>query len=135
MIILVLILAAIFIFLLLLWNLLNLGMERAFRQTFGFPPPQQREGHTIRAFQPRVTQRLRELAATVTQSKEEMRRIEERIRGFSLLALIPLIGLLTEDGREFFRNINLYSRFLEFQSAISRASFFDFQVGQPEDYL
>jgi len=134
MIILVLILAAIFIFLLLLWNLLHLFYERKFKRSFGFEPPRSSDQYTIRALQPMVDRKLRELAAAVAKDKAEMKQIVVYLSRFNYWDFSPL-GKFTQKGRELREVRGLYGKLNDLDFAISEANFYNFKIGQREDYL
>jgi len=134
MITLVLILAAIFIFLLLLWNLLHYYMERKFRRSFGFDPPRSGDQYTIRALQPMVDRKLRELAASLAEDKAAMSKLVDQMSEFPIFAFTPF-GALTAKGKELRRMRDTYNQLTNFDLARGNANFFNFQVGQREDYL
>jgi hypothetical protein len=134
MITLVLILAAIFTFLLLLWNLLHYYMERKFRRSFGFNPPRSGDKYSIQALQPMVDRKLRELAAAVAKDKAEMKQIVSYLSRFTYRDFSPL-GKFTQKGRELGQVRGLYGKLNDLDFAISEANFYNFKIGQREDYL
>jgi len=132
----ILIVIAVFLSMKLLVNLMHGFMERRFVDRFGFRPPQSRDKLAIRAYQPMVDRRLRELAENEIENQAKIKMIVSQMTGFPLYAFIPKLGRLTERGRELWKLNEKYLKIATFKSARGLADFFDFQTSlRIEDYL